>query len=590
MTETIKHSSSVPSSDSPAQSTSPNVIELDSIMDSKIIGVSVYSARAEITCLFTFDVKAGQNQLEVRNLPCQLDQDSFSDIALITVWFNNNDRVEGRGAATVHDVTLGQVARSRLVTGQVSPETWGKLQLSKKNIEKAIERTKRAITFTAQYVEPAKIADIVKQYDEAAASLDSKVMELEAQKSDIESQIRIEMGKVMPGTADYSMQLNIKASIGMFADLEGEIKIALTYAVGMASWKAGYDVRVDMQTKGKPIQMVYKAAITQNTMNWDNVTLTLETAKPTIGLSVPTLNPWRLSAYKPPVMEAGSTKNAPLTSKVRSRASAFGTEMASQIKHRATNVSSDGAISATFSVPGLISVPSDGIAHNVTIAEFSLDATMSWLCIPKQDTKTHIKATIKNASEYPLLPGKVSIHVDGSFISKTSIPLVSPEESFDCPLGVDPSIRVTYHPRSKKTSRSGFYTKSTNYVYQQRITIHNTKTQVIKGFKVLDQFPISENSDITVKHINPPLILPSSQPNSITGSAVGDETLSVKISSDVVAQWDGADEAEKGEIPVDLVGKEGKVAWICSVPAGSKLGLVMHWEVSTPVDTMVTGL
>lgn len=48
---------------------------------------------------------------------------------------------------------------------------------------------------------------------------------------------------------------------------------------------------------------------------------------------------------------------------------------------------------------------------------------------------TSIQAKIKNASEYTLLPGKSSVYVDGSYISNSEVPLVSPDESFDCPLG-----------------------------------------------------------------------------------------------------------------------------------------------------------
>jgi hypothetical protein len=50
-----------------------------------------------------------------------------------------------------------------------------------------------------------------------------------------------------------------------------------------------------------------------------------------------------------------------------------------------------GNVSATFQVPGMISIPSDGVAHNVTIAELKLSASMSWVCVPKKDMKVHLK-------------------------------------------------------------------------------------------------------------------------------------------------------------------------------------------------------
>jgi len=54
-----------------------HAIELVSVKDSKIISVSVYSGRAEITRLFKFTVKSGLNQVLVQGLPRVLDKDSF---------------------------------------------------------------------------------------------------------------------------------------------------------------------------------------------------------------------------------------------------------------------------------------------------------------------------------------------------------------------------------------------------------------------------------------------------------------------------------------------------------------------------------
>ena len=54
-----------------------NVIELDSVSDSTITGVSVYSSRAEVTRLFKFNIKTGQNQVNISGLPIVLERDSL---------------------------------------------------------------------------------------------------------------------------------------------------------------------------------------------------------------------------------------------------------------------------------------------------------------------------------------------------------------------------------------------------------------------------------------------------------------------------------------------------------------------------------
>lgn len=52
-------------------------IELQSVADSKIIGVSLYSSRAEITRLYKFSVKTGQNQVNISGLPNVLEAESL---------------------------------------------------------------------------------------------------------------------------------------------------------------------------------------------------------------------------------------------------------------------------------------------------------------------------------------------------------------------------------------------------------------------------------------------------------------------------------------------------------------------------------
>jgi len=387
--------------------------------------------------------------------------------------------------------------------------------------------------------------------------------------------------------------------IGVFSDEEGEVELTLKYAVHGASWSALYDIRVDMQTKDLPIKLTYKASIMQDTgEDWKDVSLVLETATPTFGVEVPKLDQWKLSLYAPPLilsqpprsmapapgpysMPMGALTPPPPPS--RAARAPPPPPPPPPMAARGASVSSKGNVSATFQVPGVISIPSDGAFHNVTVAQLELEATMAWVCVPKKDTKTRLSAKVKNSSGYTLLSGKGSVYVDGSFVSRIDMPPVSPEERFDIPLGLDPSIRVTYHPQTRKKGQSGFYNKTILHVFTQNVTVHNTKTIPVDGVKILDQFPISEDQQIQVKHVNPTLSPPAGT-NGVTSDTLRRPVTVVK---GVNAIWDGADDED---VDGETLGKDGKFNWVCSVPAQSKVNLTAQWEVAVPPKTDIVGL
>lgn len=54
-------------------------------------------------------------------------------------------------------------------------------------------------------------------------------------------------------------------------------------------------------------------------------------------------------------------------------------------------VSNKGDIVATFTIPGLITVPNDEGKHNVTVAELTMETTLMWYAIPAVDRMVHLK-------------------------------------------------------------------------------------------------------------------------------------------------------------------------------------------------------
>lgn len=95
--------STLSSSDSPAPLDTTNTIDLVSIHHSKITNVSLYAGRAEITRLYHFTVKTGQNQVNIKGLPAAVDRPSLRCALLL---FECN-----RSMTDVHFRTQGRRTR-----------------------------------------------------------------------------------------------------------------------------------------------------------------------------------------------------------------------------------------------------------------------------------------------------------------------------------------------------------------------------------------------------------------------------------------------------------------------------------------------
>jgi hypothetical protein len=214
-----------------------NNVQLASQKDSKILSVSVYSGRAEITRLFKFKVNTGQNLVAITELPTVMDQQSFryannTFLHYLSLTLGLVYRVEGRGVATIHDVTLSTAERPP------APTTSDKLQSLEADhtkTVKALARAEKALSslqtyltsLNSQHLEVTNLQSIVDNYDGAAEKLDDKVTELESKKEKLEKEIEEEKNALAGPKGNE--RLDLKATISVFADAEGEVEIALIY-------------------------------------------------------------------------------------------------------------------------------------------------------------------------------------------------------------------------------------------------------------------------------------------------------------------------------------------------------------------------
>jgi len=133
-----------------------------------------------------------------------------------------------------------------------------------------------------------------------------------------------------------------------------------------------------------------------------------------------------------------------------------------------------------------------------------LDGSFIYSITPSVSQYAYLKGIIKNSAHFPLLAGDLNVFMDSTFVAKSSIDLVSPNESFSIFLGIDQGIKVDYRPSKKSNSASGFISKTITEEIRDTTVITNTTSKPIEAV-ILQQLPRSTDSNLKVKLVSPDL-------------------------------------------------------------------------------------
>jgi len=168
-----------------------------------------------------------------------------------------------------------------------------------------------------------------------------------------------------------------------------------------------------------------------------------------------------------------------------------------------TATATQGALSATFTIPRKATIMSDSKPHKVTIKLLKLEANFSYTMIPRLSLQSYLKASVKNTTKTTtFIAGSMNVFVDQNFIAKSDIPTIAPNESIGLFLGTDPSVKVEYRPVKKMSADSGVFSKWTKVNEERKIVLTNNKDEPITVI-VFDQLPKSSDGNLKVKLSEP---------------------------------------------------------------------------------------
>ncbi len=293
-------------------------------------------------------------------------------------------------------------------------------------------------------------------------------------------------------------------------DLTGNV--AVLYFDNAAAWRPTYQVWAD-PIKDR-ISLSYGALVRQGSAaNWQDVALTLSTARPRQGTTPPELPVWwvreRQDYPRPMAARAGGLLKGVQLARASDAAMEMNMSESETLAFAPTAVSQNLTF-AEFKLPNRVSLPADSQEHRFVVTEVPLTGELLYKIVPEFAREAYLLAKIKNSSEFTLLAGETQLYVSGSFVGRGMLAMTQPEETFDLNLGVDPAVKIERKELARKTEKTGLLNDNTKVTFEYSIELTNLKPSAQK-VELQERVPLSQHEKIKVVLIEPKDLKPDKE-------------------------------------------------------------------------------
>jgi uncharacterized protein (TIGR02231 family) len=487
---------------------------------STVDAVTVFLSGAEVTRLAKVKLDKGEHTIIVNDVPASAVPGSI--------------RVEGKATGKIE---IGSVDTARKLLQREESQA---ADVKRKELEDRIEQLKDERTTIDAQAQAAAIqkklianlAELPKRRPSsetpAAAGDDwQRVLSLipqaanESAKLSLDAQqkiraldrnikdLRNQLASLAPAKTEQT-----EIRVYVFAQTPVDADLTIRYQVPDANWAPIYDARLQTGTKTEPpkLTLARRAAIAQRSgEDWTGVSLQLSTSRPTDGASAPMLDTQFIDYEQPPKPVVAAAPSANLEFAKRERAAdsrALGgvaaappppsPEMDAAPAEETVAKLNSAPFDATFTVPGRTTVAGNGDVKRVLLMSDDIEPVLSSRSVPKLDTNAYLYAAIKIAKGTPLLPGRVYLFRDGTFVGTGDMPLLPSGEDFKLGFGIDDQVKIKHAVLEEKRGESGLI--STSHVDSRsfRVNVKNLHERPI-NVTILDRVPVAQNEEIKVE-------------------------------------------------------------------------------------------
>jgi uncharacterized protein (TIGR02231 family) len=475
---------------------------------SSIDTVTVYPDGASVTRVISVDLPSGDNTLVAKDFPPTLDPSS------LRVEGEAGERlaigaIDTRPPRPVPPVNLSEIDR-RIET----------LKDQRADLDGAVASAQARRKFAERFAEasPAGLGEkgearplsdwraaFAAVADEVAEA-DTAIREARRRQRDIDREIaRLEQDRNAKPPAKLEVRIDLASAAATKATLR------VTYSVRNARWTPLYDARLDTGAKDrKPaLELVRRAEITQSTgEDWSNVRLDVSTVRTARGGDAPDLSTL-LVQYPSPARPRGE---ANMRGHEQFGALPLASAPEPSMQKRADEQQATvevSAFQASFRIPGRVSIGASEGAKSLRIASATITPDLVIRSTPVLDPTAFLQASFVQGEDAPLLPGKVSIYRDGTFVGRGRMAAAGKDETVRLGFGADDKVKIERTVLKRNEGSTGLIVTSKTDERAFKTSIRNGHDFPIR-IAIQDQLPVSENEDIVVE------MLPSTTPPTTT--------------------------------------------------------------------------
>lgn len=489
-------------------------------IDTQIKSVTIYTDQALIIREAEIELSGTEKQLIIENLPLSIQKDS------VRTKGTGNIPVKILGLQTEEVFSATSIQEKINQLNQEIQEIQNQQikinnQLASINLqrnlvqglgEKYLERF--SSSFQAQQeLKLEEIDDLLGFIGNKDQDYASQIAEYKKQESELSNQLVILRNRLQQvHNVDYRNNYSsYNIIIEIEPEKEGKLKLEISYLVNYASWTPLYDLRTN--TTGDNLNLTYFAQINQKTgEDWQEVSLTLSTAKPSLGKLPSKISPFYIEGIDSQAIAryahgrhaqkilSPEDEFLQLEAIFESSSDAQTTlnledEQVIESEQIMAETSQVGGV-VTFNLEHKCTIPSDKQPQKLTIYNTDYFCQTKHIAIPRLDTFAYLEAnTLNPADGATLLPGKANIFRDNTFIGTTELENIAPGQSFSVNLGIDEGIKITRNLVQREVELIGNY-RRVNYSY--RLKISNLLSRQTK-LKIIEQLPVPRDEKINVR-------------------------------------------------------------------------------------------